>query len=51
MRWIDFPDDRLVVNGFGWWEETRPVLRRLPERMKDRVPEHIWKLAHDPSRG
>lgn len=51
MQWIDFPDERLTVNGFAWWEETKPVLRRLPERMKSAMPEHIWKLAHDPSGG
>ncbi len=51
MNWIDFPDDRLVVNGLAWWEETKPVLRRLPERMKDAIAPHLWKLAHDPSGG
>ena len=51
MTWIDFPDERLVVNGFGWWDEVKPVLCRLPERMREKVAAHVWKLAHDPSGG
>jgi len=38
MQWIDFPDDRFVVNGLAWWDETRPRLIRLPERYRERVP-------------
>ena len=49
MNWIPFPDDRLQVNGLWWWEETRPRLWRLPERMNDLVPPGVWSLAQQPS--
>lgn len=49
MQWIEFPDDRLVVSGLPWWDETRPKLIRLPERCKDRVREPVWNLAKAPS--
>ncbi len=51
MTWIDFPDERFAVNGFGWWDEVKPVLCRLPGRMEENVAPHLWKLAHDPSGG
>ncbi len=51
MQWIDFPDDRFVVNGLGWWDETKPVLRRLPERMQKLVRPPVWDLAQSPSAG
>ncbi len=49
MQWIDFPDDRFVVNGLAWWDETRPQLIRLPERYRERVPQSVWGLAQSPS--
>jgi hypothetical protein len=49
MQWIDFPDDRLTVNGLPWWNETRPDLIRLPERYRDRVRPPVWGLAQSPS--
>lgn len=51
MQWIDFPDERFVVNGLGWWDETKPVLRRLPERMQSLVRPPVWDLAQSPSAG
>lgn len=51
MQWIDFPDDRFVVNGLPWWEETRPQLIRLPERYRERVRPPVWSLAQSPSGG
>ena len=51
MNWIEFPDERLVVNGLAWFEETTPRLWRLPERMKSRVREPVWHLAKQPSGG
>ncbi len=48
-EWIPFPDDRFVVNGLWWWEETTPKLQRLPDRMKERVREPVWNLAQSPS--
>ncbi len=49
MQWIDFPDDRFVVNGLPWWEETRPKLIRLPQRYEGRVRPPVWSLAQSPS--
>jgi hypothetical protein len=51
MDWIDFPDERLVVNGLPWFGETTPNLWRLPERMKDRVRPPVWDLSLQPSGG
>ncbi len=51
MHWIDFPDDRLVVNGLAWWQETRPKLIRMPERYQARVRDSVWGLAQAPSGG
>ncbi len=33
MDWIDFPNDGFNVHGLAWFEEDRPALRRLPERL------------------
>ncbi len=50
MEWLDFPDDdRFVVNGLPWWEETRPRLIRLPQRYEERVRPPVWGLAQSPS--
>ena len=49
MTWHDFPDDRFPVFGLGWWEETKPHLWRLPERVRDKVPEAVWNLSQMPS--
>ena len=27
---VAFPDDRVVVSGLAWFNEDKPVLRRLP---------------------
>lgn len=51
MQWLGFPDDRFAVNGLGWWEETRPLLQRLPERYREQVRPPVWDLAQDPSGG
>ena len=51
MEWIDFPDDRFVVNGLWWWDEHKPKLQRLPDRMQEDVPEAVWRLAQQPSGG
>ena len=48
---IALPDTRLTVNGLPWFEEDRPVLRRLPERLKERFRLPVWSLAQDPSGG
>lgn len=49
MHWIDFPDDRFVISGLPWWEETRPKLIRLPQRYEGRVRPPVWSLAQSPS--
>ncbi|MBI3876672.1 MAG: SGNH/GDSL hydrolase family protein [Verrucomicrobia bacterium] len=48
---IAFPDARLVVNGLPWFNEDKPVLRRLPARLKDAFRPPVWSLAQQPSGG
>jgi lysophospholipase L1-like esterase len=48
---VAFPDARLVVNGLNWFEEDKPVLRRLPARLKDSFRPAVWNLAQQPSGG
>jgi len=42
-------DTRMVVSGLAWFSEEKPVLRRLPSRMKDVLPPKVWGLAQSPS--
>jgi lysophospholipase L1-like esterase len=51
MITIDFPDDRLKVHGLYWFDEDKPVVRRLPQRLKDTFREVVWNLAQDPAGG
>ena len=51
MEWISFPDDRLKVFGLHWFNEDKPVVRRLPARMKDHIREAVWNLAQQPAGG
>jgi len=51
MDWIDFPNDGFNVHGLAWFEEDRPVLRRLPERLKSTFREPVWELAQCPAGG
>ena len=48
---ISFPDPRLAVYGLPWFDEDKPVLRRLPLRLKDQFRPPVWSLAQDPSGG
>ncbi len=48
---IAFPDARLAVHGLPWFEEDKPVLRRLPGRLKDTFRPAVWGLAQSPSGG
>ena len=48
---VPFPDERLVIHGLPWFAEDRPVLRRLPARLKDSFPSAVWGLAQQPSGG
>jgi len=48
---VAFPDVRLQVYGLPWFSEDKPVLRRLPARLKDRFRPPVWSLAQDPSGG
>jgi hypothetical protein len=48
---ITFPDARLEVFGLPGFKEDKPVLRRLPERLKDTLTPAVWGLAQDPSGG
>jgi lysophospholipase L1-like esterase len=51
MNWLDFPNDGFCVHGLPWFEEDRPALRRLPERLKDTFREPVWQLAQNPAGG
>jgi lysophospholipase L1-like esterase len=48
-RLVRVPSDPIQVAGLGWFAEDAPVLRRLPERVKDRVSPAVWSLAQHPS--
>jgi len=48
---VAFPDDRVVVSGLAWFNEDKPVLRRLPARLKDSFRAPVWGLAQQPSGG
>jgi len=51
MNWITFPDDRLKVYGLHWFNEDKPVVRRLPTRLKDTFRPAVWDLAQCPAGG
>lgn len=51
LRRIPFPDPRIEVHGLPWFQEEAPVLRRLPERMKEKLRKPVWDLAQHPSGG
>ncbi len=46
---IPFPDARLAVHGLAWFEEDRPELRRLPNRLKTTFPPKVWSGAQGPA--
>ena len=48
-RLVRVPSEPIQVAGLGWFTESAPVLRRLPERVKDRVSSAVWSLAQHPS--
>ncbi len=48
---LPFPDDRFTINGLPWFNEDKPVLRRLPARLKDTFRPPVWGLAQSPSGG
>ncbi len=48
---LPFPDARLEVFGLPGFTEDKPVLRRLPARLKDKLRPPVWDLAQDPSGG
>ncbi|HOW68302.1 MAG TPA: SGNH/GDSL hydrolase family protein [Candidatus Paceibacterota bacterium] len=48
---IAFPDPRLEVCGLPGFNEDKPVLRRLPLRLKDQFRPAVWSLAQAPSGG
>jgi len=45
IEWVRFPDSRMEINGLAWFEEDKPVLRRLPLRLKSTFREPVWQLA------
>ncbi len=44
-------DDRLGVHGLPWFDEDKPVLRRLPARLQTSFRPPVWELAQQPSGG
>ncbi len=51
MMTINFPDERLRVHGLHWFEEDKPVVRRLPQRLKETFRTVVWDLAQQPAGG
>jgi hypothetical protein len=51
LQHIAFPDPHLAVYGLPGFNEDKPILRRLPSRLKDRLRPPVWDLAQDPSGG
>jgi len=49
MLWIEFPDERIAVEGLAWFGENAPSLSRLPARAKGEVRPELWDLAQCPS--
>lgn len=45
----EITDARLTVSGLAWFNEEKPVLRRLPIRMEKTVPPKVWNLAQSPA--
>jgi len=48
MNWLPFPDGRLQLCGLPWFAEDGQ-LTRLPQRVRERVPEPVWGLAQHTS--
>lgn len=48
---VAFPDPRITVSGLYWFEEEKPVLRRLPVRLMESLTDDVWGLAQQPSGG
>ncbi len=48
---IKFPDARISVNGLPWFDQDKPVLRRLPAKWKETYRPSVWALAQHPSGG
>lgn len=48
---IPFPDARIGVSGLPWFAEEKPLLRRLPSRVKESLRPQVWALAQQPSGG
>lgn len=48
---VVFPDARLAVSGLYWFNEDKPLLCRLPARLKDTFRPAVWGLAQSPAGG
>lgn len=51
MKWIAFPDDRLLVSGLPWFRANAPRLWRLPEEAAGRLPDAVQGLMRYPAGG
>ncbi len=51
MKWIAFPDDRLVVSGLPWFRQNAPRLWRLPEQAAGQLPDAVQRLMRYPAGG
>jgi hypothetical protein len=51
MKWIAFPDDRLVVSGLPWSRQNAPRLWRLPEQAAGQLPDAVQGLMRYPTGG
>jgi hypothetical protein len=50
-RALHFPDKRLTLSGLPWFSKDKPLLCRLPARLKDSFRKELWDLALQPSGG
>ncbi len=50
-KWLDFPSDQFEVSGLPWFDETKPSVRRLPERFKGQVRDGVWQGSACPAGG
>lgn len=42
-QWVKAASRRFTIRGLAWYEEDRPVLRRLPGRAEGIVPPGVWQ--------
>lgn len=49
LIWVSPLDPRFEINGAPWLVENQGELIRLPNRLKNQIPESVWNLGQSPS--